>query len=236
MGIKGFSDEKLRGGKKYDSLARLCELETGTGLNQERGLGRPCETRWGSHFKPILNVLDLYPSILGSLDDIAEVSDALDSNKAQTITNLLMSFDFVFVVHLMVGIFGITNNLNVPLQKRDQDIVNAMRMVNVTKINLQEMRDEGWDSHMEKVISFMAKYDIEVPSMEGKYVVQGRRLFRGKGPQVSNLHHFRVEVFLSVIDLQLQELDNRFPEISKDLLVYMSSLNPSNWFASFDKA
>ncbi|XP_010677033.1 uncharacterized protein LOC104892747 [Beta vulgaris subsp. vulgaris] len=80
----------------------------------------------------------------------------------------------------MVGIFGITNNLNVALQKRDQDIVNAMRMVNVTKINLQEMRDEGWDSHMEKVISFMAKYDIEVPSMEGKYVVPGRRLFRAK--------------------------------------------------------
>ncbi|XP_048497995.2 uncharacterized protein LOC125496544 [Beta vulgaris subsp. vulgaris] len=116
------------------------ELETGSGLNQERGLGRPCDTRWGSHFKTILNVLDLYPSILGSLDDIAEVSDALDSNKAQTITNLLMSFDFVFVAHLMVGIFGITNNLNVALQKRDQDIVNAMRMVNVTKINLQEMK------------------------------------------------------------------------------------------------
>ncbi|XP_048502699.2 uncharacterized protein LOC104897348 [Beta vulgaris subsp. vulgaris] len=205
-----------------------------TGLNQERGLGGPCDTRWGSHFKTILNVLDIYPSILGSLE--IEISDALDSNKAQTITNLLMSFDFVFVAHLMVGIFGVTNNLNVALQKRDQDIVNAMRMVSVTKINLQEMRDEGWDSHMEKVISFMAKYDIEVPSMEGKYVVLGRRLFRGKGPQVSNLHHFRVEVFLSVIGLQLQELDNRFPEISKDLLVCMSCLNPTNRFASFDKA
>ncbi|XP_048493314.1 uncharacterized protein LOC104902776 [Beta vulgaris subsp. vulgaris] len=109
-------------------------------------------------------------------------------------------------------------------------------MLDVTKINLQEIRDEGWDSHMEKVISFMAKYDIEVPSMEGKYVIPKRRLFRGKGLQVSNLHHFRVEVFLSVIDLQLQELDNRFPEISKDLLVCMSCLNPTNRFALFDKA
>ncbi|XP_010689465.1 uncharacterized protein LOC104903166 [Beta vulgaris subsp. vulgaris] len=120
----------------------LGELETGLDLNQECGLCRPCDTRWGSHFKKILNALDLYPSNLGSLDDIAEVSNALDSNKAQTITNLLMSFDFVFVAHLMVGIFGITNNLNVALQKRDQDIVHAMRMVNVATINLQEMRDE----------------------------------------------------------------------------------------------
>nr|XP_017227203.1 PREDICTED: uncharacterized protein LOC108203026 isoform X3 [Daucus carota subsp. sativus] len=65
----------------------LGELESGSGLNQERGLGRPCDTRWGSHFKTILNVLDLYPVILESLDAIAEVSDTLDSNKAQELEN-----------------------------------------------------------------------------------------------------------------------------------------------------
>ncbi|XP_057250623.1 uncharacterized protein LOC104908187 [Beta vulgaris subsp. vulgaris] len=170
-----------------------------------------------------------------SLDKIGEVSDAIDSNKAQALTHLLMSFDFVFVAHLMVSIFGITNALNVALQKRDQDIVNAMAMVDVTKINLQKMRDEGWDSHMEKVTSFMSKYDIEIPNMEERYHVPGRRMFRGKSPQVTNLHHFRVEVFLSVIDLQLQELENRFPEISKELLVCMSCFNPTNRFSSFDK-
>ncbi|XP_021732137.1 zinc finger MYM-type protein 1-like [Chenopodium quinoa] len=205
------------------------------GLNQERGLGRPCDTRWGSHFKTILNVLDLFPVILGSLEDIAKVSDTIDSNRAQTLTNLLMSFDFVFVAHLMVSIFAITNALNVALQKHDQDIVNAMAMVNVTKTNLQKMRDEGWDSHMEKVISFIGDYVIAVPDMEAKYVVLGRRLFRGKCPQVSNLHHFRVEVFFGVIDLQLQELDNRFPEITKELLVCMSCLSPVDRFSKFDK-
>ncbi|XP_021857992.2 uncharacterized protein [Spinacia oleracea] len=98
------------------------DLETGTGLNQELGLGRPCDTRWGSHFKTILNVLDF--------------------------------------------IFGITNELNKALQKHDQYIVNAMTMVDVTKCNLQKMRDNGWDSHMEKVTSFVAKYDIQFPDME----------------------------------------------------------------------
>ncbi|XP_021761757.1 zinc finger MYM-type protein 1-like [Chenopodium quinoa] len=191
-----------------DALS-LGELETGSGLNQERGLGRPCDTRWGSHFKTILNVLDLFPVILGSLEDIAKVSDTIDSNRAQTLTNLLMSFDFVFVAHLMVSIFAITNALNVALQKHDQDIVNAMAMVNVTKTNLQKMRDEGWDFHMEKVISFIGDYDIAVPDMEAKYVVPGRRLFR--------------------------ELENRFPEITKELLVCMSCLSPVDRFSKFDK-
>ncbi|XP_056688187.1 uncharacterized protein [Spinacia oleracea] len=135
----------------------------------------------------------------------------------------------------MASIFGITNELNKALQKHDQDIVNAMTMVDVTKYNLQKMRDEGWDFHMEKVTSFVAKYDIQFPDMEANYQVPGRSVYRGNKPQVTNLHHFRVEVFISVIDLQLQELENRFPEIRKELLVCMSSFNPANRFASFDK-
>ena len=61
---------------------------------------------------------------------------------------------------------------------------------------------------MEKILSFTTKYEIEVPDMNATYVVPGRRMFRGKRPGMSNLHHFRVEVFISVIDLQLQELEN----------------------------
>ncbi|XP_074373282.1 uncharacterized protein LOC141713666 [Apium graveolens] len=143
-------------------------------LNFERGLGRPCDTRWGSHLKTILNLLDLYPAILESLDAIAEVSDTIDSNKAQSITHLLMPFDFVFVAYLMVAIFGITNELNVVLQKHDQDIVNAMAMVDITKTSLQKMRDEGWNFHMDKVTSFLVKYGVEVPNMEANYIIPGK--------------------------------------------------------------
>jgi hypothetical protein len=38
----------------------LGELETGSGLNQEMGLGSPGDTRWGSHYKIVIFV---YPSI-----------------------------------------------------------------------------------------------------------------------------------------------------------------------------
>ncbi|XP_057250687.1 uncharacterized protein LOC130591397 [Beta vulgaris subsp. vulgaris] len=109
-------------------------------------------------------------------------------------------------------------------------------MVDVTKINLQNLRNDGWDIHMSKVTLFAIKYGIETPDMEEKYVLPGRRKFRGNRSQVTNLHHFRVEVFLSVIDLQLQELENRFNEVSKELLVCMSSFNPANQFSAFDIA
>ncbi|KAK4559753.1 hypothetical protein RGQ29_008794 [Quercus rubra] len=51
----------------------------------------------------------------------------------------------------------------------------------------------------------------------------------------TNLHHYRVELFYTVIDMQLQELNNRFSEANTDLLLCMACLNPSNSFVAFDK-
>ena len=53
--------------------------------------------------------------------------------------------------------------------------------------------------------------------------------------QNTNLYHYRVELFYTVIDLQLQEFNNRFSEANTDLLLCMACLNPSNSFVAFDK-
>jgi hypothetical protein len=41
-------------------------------------------------------------------------------------------------------------------------------------------------------------------------------------------------VYIGIIDRIHQELENRFDEVSRELLICMSALNPSNSFASFD--
>ncbi|KAL6520811.1 hypothetical protein OROHE_016992 [Orobanche hederae] len=160
-------------------------------------------------------------------------SNSDDKAKAQGILYSLESFDFVFMAQLMSTIFGYTNILCVALQKKNQDIVSAMRLVDLTKILLQKMREDGWETHLKKVISFCNDNDIVVPDMEARYIPQGRsrRFIR----QVSYLYHFRVDVFIAVIDLLLQELDNRFDEVNMELLRCMACLNPKDCFSSFNK-
>ena len=65
------------------------------------------------------------------------------------------------------------------------------------------------------------------------FVVSGRP--RCNTQQNTNLHHYRIEQFCIVIDMQLQELNNRFSEANIDLLLSMACLNPSNSFMAFDK-
>ncbi|XP_077223358.1 uncharacterized protein LOC143856962 [Tasmannia lanceolata] len=95
------------------------------------------------------------------------------------------------------------------------------------------MRDNGWNSLLDDISSFCAKHDIEVPNMVDTYVVPGR--VRRHEEKRTVLHHFQVELFFQVIDLQLQELNSRFNEANTELLLCMACLNLSDSFYAFDK-
>ena len=91
----------------------LGDCETGKGLNQEMGLGKPRDTRWGSHYKIVMHIISLYPSILKVLIRVdKERSQGTESINAQTMLTTFKSFEFVFMAHLMQTILGYTNDLN----------------------------------------------------------------------------------------------------------------------------
>ena len=140
-----------------------------------------------------------------------------DKLKAEGVSFAIESFDFVFMAHLMKTMFGVANELNVSLQTQDQDIFNAMSFVKSTKERLQLMRNDGYETLLNSVILFCEKNEIEVYDMGGLYVPLGRKR-RGQ-LKTTNDHHFRVEVFYMIIDLQLQELNTRFDEITTSLLI-----------------
>ena len=132
----------------------------------------------------------------------------------------------------MKNILGITNELSIALQKKNQDIVNAMTLVRVSKQRLQMMRDDEWEALLTEVSTFCSKHGIPILNMEEIFVVGVRP--RRNAPQISNLDYYRVDLFFEVIDLQLQELNSRFSEVTTELLLCMAYLNPSDSFLAFD--
>ncbi|XP_075665249.1 uncharacterized protein LOC142634885 [Castanea sativa] len=152
---------------------------SGQGLNQETNLKRPGDTRWGSYYGTILNLILMFSAVADVLEIIEE--DGLSDQKQR----------------------------------------------------LQVMRDDEWTSLLTEVSSFGATYEIPILNMDEIFVVSGRP--RRNTQQNTNLHHYRVELFYTIIDMQLQELNNRFSEVNTDLLICMACLNPSNSFVAFDK-
>lgn len=118
------------------------------------------------------------------------------------------------------------------LTKKEQDITNAMLLVEVAKKRLQKLRKEEWNSLIAEISAFCIKYDILIPQFDELYVSSLRS--RRKPNDCTVLHHYRVDVFCKIIDWQIQELNERFDEVTTHLLHGIACLNPINSFSSFD--
>ncbi|KAJ1292260.1 hypothetical protein BS78_02G378300 [Paspalum vaginatum] len=218
---------------EIQKLVELNELETGTGANQIGALQRPCETRWSSHFSSICSLLKLYKAAFLVLKDITSSKGPGTSPSARAksagAVKLTMSFDFVFILHLMKELMEITYLLCKKLQQKSQDIVNAMHDVATTKILIQKLRDDGWSGLLSDVVSFCKNLEILVPDMRSFYVdyIRSRR-----EDETSVGHHYQYDVFTVAVDQQLQELNNRFSEQTTELLILCNSLDPRDSFKS----
>nr|XP_009788698.1 PREDICTED: zinc finger MYM-type protein 1-like [Nicotiana sylvestris]XP_016481049.1 PREDICTED: zinc finger MYM-type protein 1-like [Nicotiana tabacum] len=124
--------------KLLEQLLESGEIQSGKGLNQERGLQRPGDTRWGSHCKTLDNFVILFSSIVHVLGVIECEGDVNDRLQAGAFSSKIKAFEFVFLLHLMLKVLLMSNELSKTLQKKDQDIVNAMLFLDITKERLQE--------------------------------------------------------------------------------------------------
>ncbi|KAH1064884.1 hypothetical protein J1N35_029871 [Gossypium stocksii] len=68
--------------------------------------------------------------------------------------------------------YGITNELSEALQRKDQDIVNAILLVRILKERLQKLREDGWASLFSEVSSFCQKHGNDVPNMNDDFVAK----------------------------------------------------------------
>ena len=84
-----------------------------------------------------------------------------------------------------------------------------------------------------KFLIFVKKNNIDIPNMDDTFLTRGRP--HRQAHEVTNLHHYQVELFYVVIDRQLQELNSRFTKANIELLLCVVCLNYNDSFITFDK-
>ncbi|XP_065630676.1 uncharacterized protein LOC136068012 [Quercus suber] len=127
---------------------------------------------------------------------------------------------------------GITNVLCQALKQHSQDLLNAMHLVSTTKSLIQKLRDDGWEPLLASVISFCEQHEIDIPDMNACYT-KGRGRYHRQDENLTIEHHFRIGIFTVAINFQLQELRSRFCELTTELVILSSGLNPKDAFRLF---
>jgi hypothetical protein len=230
--------------KRHDQLAQehhdnlVHSLETGEifsgrGKNQATNLARPGDTRWGSHHKTLCRLQFMWKAVLEVLENICEDGPSTQRTCAAGLLKQMESFEFVFIMHLVIKLLGKTNDLSQCLQKKDQNIVRAIGLIGATLQKINEIRQNGWEELFEDAKSFCLQYNIIVPNMLDTTTARGH--FRGRGGQlITYQHYFNHEIFNVVLDQLIVELNNCFGERSTQLLKCIACVDPRNSFANFD--
>ncbi|KAK9725256.1 hypothetical protein RND81_05G132000 [Saponaria officinalis] len=192
-------------GVEIETLLFRGELETGREANQIGTLKRAGDT---------LSVLEHI-----MVDKSCNSHQRGDADNA---LNLMISYEFVFLSHLMREILGITDILCQALQRKSQDIANALKLVSTTKSLIQNLREDRWKAFCGRM-----------PEMGAIYVARKGRA-RRQQDQNTVEHHFRVNVFYVTIDKQLQEINSKFNDKALGLLTLTSVLAPYDRYKNFD--
>ncbi|KAL5561455.1 hypothetical protein UlMin_031202 [Ulmus minor] len=148
---------------KRSKALESSEILSGRGLNQEISLKCLGDTRWGSYYGTLISLIALFSYVIDVLAIVADDGANYEQRfEANNLLQLMLTFEFVFSLHLMKTLLGITNELSKALQRKDQDIQR-----------LQLMRDDGWDSIFSQVSTFCGIHEILIPNMNDTFVAQG---------------------------------------------------------------
>ncbi|XP_042387815.1 zinc finger MYM-type protein 1-like [Zingiber officinale] len=181
------------------------DISTSSSKNQEINLVRPGDTRWGSHYLTLGRLLSMWPSVIQVLENICDDSSSFDSRGvAKSLIQKMENYEFVFMLHLMKMILGMTHELSLVLQQKDQNIIQAISLIESVKVS--EMKDNC--------------------------LIGGRS--RCRKQVITNLHYYRMEIFYQVVDLVIQDMNTRFSEVSTELLRCIACLHPRNSFSEFN--
>ncbi|XP_058192114.1 uncharacterized protein LOC131309510 [Rhododendron vialii] len=219
---------------EIEHMLDTSERETGIGANQIGTLHRSGTTHWSSNFDSICNLIDMFTATIKVLEMMFEKGSFNSIHgEAKGALLAIKTFEFIFILHLMHRIMGITNLLCRALQHKSLDIINAMDLVSTTKALLHTLREEGFDPLMMHVKSICTQYDIDMPDMSARYKTDTGRTCQQKDVLTVE-PHYHIDIFNAVIDFQLAELNDRFNEGVVELLVLSSALEPKDDFKSFN--
>jgi hypothetical protein len=207
------------------------EISSGRGKQQETSLARPGDTRWGSHYKTLLRIESMWDSVIEVLEIVNQ--DERNPSRAGGLVQIMESFSFVFIMKMMLQILRITNELSLILQRKDQNVVQAMSLIIDVMTRLNNLRSEGWEPLFEETKAFCLAKCIPIPNMSDQVPRFGRSRKGGRN-NITQDHYFRVDIFYAAIDALTTEFDHRFNERSSELLVGFSCLDPRDSFSKFD--
>ncbi|TYJ11306.1 hypothetical protein E1A91_A11G267200v1 [Gossypium mustelinum] len=192
-------------------LIDTSELETGKGKKSSRCSPMSRRYSMGSHLASLNSWIRMFNSVCVVLQDIIKFGNLTQRNEVDGIYDALASIKFVFILHFMIALIRITDDLCQALQYKSHDILTQC----------------SWELKL-----FCKDYEIEVPNLSAPYKA-GRGRSCIPRDNVTIEHHYRLDIFIVGIDSLLTEMNSPFNGEVVKLFALSSALDPHDNYKGF---
>nr|XP_011461679.1 PREDICTED: zinc finger MYM-type protein 1-like [Fragaria vesca subsp. vesca] len=114
-------------------LVAAGKLQIGTGANQACTLQRAGATRWGSHFRSITSLINLFGATRTTLAELAANGPKKIQAEAKNVGKAMKHFNFVFCLLLMQFVMKITDFPCQSLQKKSHRYFECSKLPKISK-------------------------------------------------------------------------------------------------------
>ncbi|CAG9820676.1 unnamed protein product [Phaedon cochleariae] len=175
-----------------------------------------CETRWVELHDSILQFKNELPNILQALDNISLWNESESAKKARNFATALRNCEFVITLCCLANIFSITLPLSNFLQTKSLDKKQANDVVSITLLTLRDKRDDASKYYLS--ISNDAKQKLKEINVEFSMPRITGRMVHRPNPTVSSVDdHYRITVFIPLLDSIILDLKDRLSENKSNL-------------------
>ena len=178
-----------------------------TKSNRSR-LVKMCETRWVERHDALMCFIELYHVVVAALTAMSDWDDPVTRRVSAALLTAVTSVEFVVTLFATANVMALMRPPSVKMQGRDQDLAQAMPLVEVALSELREKRskvDESFREVFSRATSVMTRHDVEVKVSTHKK--------RSKGmPHQTPEEFYRAISYIPLLDEIVAQLERRFSE------------------------
>lgn len=187
------------------------------------------DTRWTSHDKVLSVIFDRYLAIAESLKEMINSSDRITASNSKSFLAIISTFEFSLCLVLFKKVFAITTPLSNYLQSKSIDFIEALKMVDVAKTSIINLRsDIEYDNFLNKTKTFCKTNNVVEQDFKETRNRKRKKMFDESETDemsYSPSEKFKTQTYFLVLDQIISSFTNRFSQ-AKDILKDLSLLSP----------
>ncbi|VDI41134.1 Hypothetical predicted protein [Mytilus galloprovincialis] len=193
----------------------MYDQEEGLFSQEKRLLPTLAETRWTSRTDTLTWLLKHYDKVLDILDEIQ--NQTVGNSDATSYKMTLLNFEILVVAVVTQFLLGYLRPLSIELQSENCDLVEAhvqARSLAASFLEIREHAEEAFDGLFKRASTIANKNDITI----NKPRTSGRQRHRANAAAETVEQHYRINIFIPLIDHIIKHLNDRFPDDIKPML------------------